>query len=567
MWIIIGIILVLAVFAAVSWAILEQRKAAGQVADFELAKKALLNEHVEKMIADARKISLSGQALKEYETIQGQYSYLKKTLFAKIDQEHASAESKTGGLNVWGTKRALRHLLALTKEAAQVQASIKDGLDNLYKQNDRHHAAIEQLHDERDTILKRIAEEPENFGPAAAALTDFVKQGEDSYREYKQLVEDGEALKASEAFEALGMEAGQMTHYLQSVPVIFNAINGKYLDQVQEIVDGKAKLEARGVVFDDDAIQADLDKVDADRMAALAALKDLKIKEATDLQLGLNKQIQALYDKLQFELDAYDRYFKQQDLVKQAFDRISEQNHSLMIELAYLKARFQLTHDEEGQQQEYAKEIEDLVAGQKEVSSALSDKTMTYSDACERQQKWLALMGELDQDQVAMYKQIEEFQPALKSAKKYSIAYIDELKDLKRSLERRDLPGLPKLFLDHFFAMSDEMTRLDDAVNASRVDLDAVQRQVNIVSSDLDTLKEDAKVVAEQADLAVALLQYASRYAVENVRMGDALKEAQVLYDEEFDYAQVIEKIKPILNELEPEAYARLVANQDPVEL
>lgn len=567
MWIIIGLVLVLLVFVAVSWAIMAQRKAAGQVADFELAKKALLNEHVDQLIADAKKISLSGQALKEYEAIQGQYSYLKKTLFAAMDQERANAESKTGGLNVWATKQSLRKLLALTKEAAQVQASIKDGLDNLHKQNERHHAVIHQLHEERSVILDRIKDEPENFGPSAKALTAFVKDGEANYQRYLDLVNQGEAVKASEVFETLGMEAGQLTNYLQSIPLIFTRLNQKFLDQVQEIVSGKEDLEKRGVVFDQVLIQNKLDEIDTERLKALSALTDLKIKEATDIQLRLNKEIQALYDVLENEFNAYRHYFKQQEVVQEYFDRVSEQNHSLMIELAYLKGRFQFANDEEDQQQGYAKELDYLVAGQQEVSSALSDKTMTYSDAVLRQEKWLTMMKELDQDQVALYKQLEAFQPALKSAKKYSADYIGQLKDLKRSLERRDLPGLSQLFLDHFFALSDEMARLDGAVNASRVDLDAVQRQVNIVSSDLDTLRDEAKVVAEQADLAVALLQYASRYASENGQMSQALQKAEQLYGTDFNYAAVIEEIKPILNEIEPDAYARLVANQNTVQL
>ncbi|MBS9337289.1 septation ring formation regulator EzrA [Fructobacillus parabroussonetiae] len=566
MWIIIGIILVLLAFAAVAWAILEQRKAAGQVADFELAKRALLNEHVDQAIQAAKKISLSGQALKEYETIQGQYSYLKKNLFAKMDQERAYAESKTAGLNVWATKSSLHRLLALTKEAAQVQASIKDGLDNLYKQNDRHHEAIRQLHDDHGKILERIEKEPETFGPSATALTTFIKEGEENYQDYRRLVEEDKAMEASEAFEALGMEAGQLTHYLQSIPLIFSKLNGQFVEQIQEIVDGQADLEKRGVIFDQQAISQSLDQIDQNRLSALSALEGLKIKEATDLQLHINDQIQALYDLLEGELTAYKRYFKQAELVQQAFDRISEQNHSLMIELAYLKGRFQLTHDEEKKQQEAAKEIADLVEGQKEVSAALADKTMTYSQACQRQEKWLTIFAEMDQEQVALYKQIEGFQPALKSAKAHSAESISQLKDLKRSLERRDLPGLPQIFLDHFFALSDEMTRLDDAVNASQVDLDGVQRQLNIVSSDLDTLEEEAKVVAEQADLAVTLLQYSSRYA-ENSKMQQTLQEAQRDFDENYDYAKVIDQIKPVLNELEPEAYARLVANQDPMTL
>lgn len=566
MVIIVGLIIVLLAFALVAWAILTQRKAAGQVADFELAKKALLDERVQDDIKKAKKISLTGQALREYQTIQGQYQYLKDR-FNKIDQEQYNAQKLTAGLNVWGTKKALHTLLSLTKEAAQVQASIKDGLDNLYQQNDRHHAAIRQLHDERPAIMERIKNEPESFGPAKDKLLAFIQQGEDSYQEYLGFVEDEKAVEAAEAFEALGMEAGQVTNYLQTIPMLLSQLNGKFAEQIEEIENGAEELRQRGVILDEDAFKADFAFFTEQKEKELSAIAELKMKEASDIATALEAKIQSLYDMLEAEMAAYHRYFKQQEFIQQGFDRVKEQNHSLMIELAYLKGRFTLNHDEEEQQQAYEKEIEDLVAGQKEVSDALAHKKMTYSKALDRQNNWVLLIKELDRDQIALYKQIETFQPALKSAKQRAQEDVASLKDLKRSMERRDLPGLPKLFLDHFFALSDEMDRLEKALNASQVDLDDVQRQVNIVSSDLDTLREEAKVVAEQADLSVTLVQYASRYREDHGQMAQVLSQAKDLYEKEFDFAAIIESIKPVLNEIEPDAYARLVANQDDVEL
>ncbi|MBS9338952.1 hypothetical protein G6R29_04845 [Fructobacillus sp. M2-14] len=566
MVIIVGLIIVLLVFALVAWAILTQRKAAGQVADFELAKKALLDERVQDEIKKAKKISLTGQALREYQTIQGQYQYLKDR-FNKIDQEQYKAQKLTGGLNVWGTKKALRTLLSLSKEASQVQASIKDGLDNLYQQNDRHHAAIRQFHEERPAIVERIKSEPESFGPATDKLLDFVQQGEESYQEYLGLVEAEKAVEAAEAFEALGMEAGQVTHFMQAIPMLLSQLNGKFAEQVEEIQNGAEELRQRGVVLDEDVVKDGLAFVEEEKNKELSAIEELKVKEASETASAIEEKIQSLYDMMEAELAAYHRYFKQQEFIQKGFDRVKEQNHSLMIELAYLKSRFTLSHEEEEQQQTYENEIQGMVEGQKEVADALADKTMTYSKALERQSHWVLLLKELDRDQIALYKQIQTFQPALKSAKQRAQDDVASLKDLKRTLERRDLPGLPKVFLDHFFALSDEMERLETSLEASQVDLDDVQRQVNIVSSDLDTLKDEAKIVAEQAELSVTLVQYASRYREDNAKMAQALSEAKDLYEKDFDYAAVVEKVKTALNEVEPDAYARLVANQDPVDL
>lgn len=113
--------------------------------------------------------------------------------------------------------------------------------------------------------------------------------------------------------------------------------------------------------------------------------------------------------------------------------------------------------------------------------------------------------------------------------------------------------------------MSDEITRLDEAVYAGEVDLDDVQRQLNIVAADFDTLKEQAHDVIIAADLAVSLLQYANRYREQDEGVAKALKVGQKLYQVDFDYDGVIKEMKPVLQVAEPGAFERLQKNQDPV--
>ncbi|GAO99397.1 septation ring formation regulator EzrA [Fructobacillus ficulneus] len=567
MWIILTVIVIVALGIGFTWAVFAQRKAASQVSDFALAKKALTDTDAEKDLAKARKTALTGEALKEYQELEKVYKDLRNHRFLEIDQEISHAMNLAAGLNVWKTRKVLQDLFDLMTEASELQKEVLSGLAKLDRQSQMQHQAVDQLHQEYPAIREKIAADDGVYGPAGPALLDFLEEVEESYQEYQDLAEKSERVQAAEKFEELGMLTGQVLDFMQNIPIFVASFNFKYLDQINELLTSWQELADRGVIFKTAEVQAALDDIDSDRLQGLAAVAKLKLKETDSISKKLGEKIQALYDLLEKEYKAYRAYFGQQDLVNQRFDRVKEQNHSLLIELTYLKGRFALVHDEEEQNAGYHIEIDNLMASQQEIQKQLKDHDLLYSQAVEIQENWLTTLAQLDDDQVTLFKQIEEFQPALESAKKHTIDYIDQIRGLKRSLERRDLPGLPATFLTNFFSVSDEIKRLDETVYTSEADLDEIQRQLNIVAADFDTLREEAQEVLIQADLAVALLQYANRYRETSSEVAMALEAGQALYQNDFDYAGVVATLKPALVAVEPGAYERLLASQDAVEL
>lgn len=565
MWIIIAVIVIIAILIGLGWVVLTQRQAAAQAVDFSLAKKALMDEDIATDLAAARKVALAGQALQNFQETEKIYRDLRNHRFAAIDAEINRAMQLSAGLNVWKSRKSLQSLLDQMTEAVSLQKQVVSGLESIQQENKMQRQAIDQLHGDFDDITERLTAMNNPYGPSAPALLAFLSDEEDEYQRYHELIEAGDRVKAAQKFEEVGMIAGQVLDYMQNLPILFTAFNEKYLDQINELHTSWLDLTDRGVVFVEGVLEDALSEVDDLRLQGLQAIEGLKVKEANTISTTLNQKIQDLYDLMEEEYQAYHRYFKQQERVNTEFDRVKEQNHSLLLELTYLKGRFILGHEEEDRQSSYHHDIEELVLSQQEVQRALKEGSQTYSWAVTRQENWLSILSQLDSDQVALYHQIEEFQPALQSAKEHTTAYIDQIRGVKRSLERRDLPGLPEDFLQKFFTVSDEITRLDEAVYAGEVDLDDVQRQLNIVAADFDTLKEQAHTVIVAADLAVSLLQYANRYREQNEEVAKALKVGQKLYQVDFDYDGVIQEMKLVLQEVEPGAFERLQKNQDPV--
>ncbi|MDF7637393.1 septation ring formation regulator EzrA [Leuconostocaceae bacterium ESL0958] len=567
MWVFIIVLLFVLAVAAITWAILAQRKMAGQVQDCAVAKEALVAEDLSGRLAECRKISLTGQSLKDFAHWESEYQRLQDEYFVALDQAIEAVLAKTGGLNVLGTRKELQQVLALLQEAAQLQKEIKAGLSQLTQQHQYQHQAIDQLHADYEQVRNQVADGVLQYGPARAALLDFLAQEEADFQSYQELKEKGQGTEAAQIFEELGMEAGQVTHYMQAVPMLVADFNQKFLEQLQEILETWTSFVKKGIILSDEELWAHFEAVDQKRVNGLLALTELKIKEAQELDQQVNSDIQALYDLLENEYQAYHDYFSKQEGFRQYLDRVQEQNHSLLLEIEYLKANFTFQHDEEEEQQHYRSEIQQLLTAQQSLQQAITDKETTFRAARDQQENALSVLTQLDRDQVALHQQIAGFWPALKSARAVTEEHLNGIRDLQRSMERRDLPGLPQAFLDYFFAISDEVKRLDEAVHASRVDLDDIQRQISIVSADYDTLRERAETVLTQAELAVSLLQYASRYEEDNEAVQRAIKSARAAYQEQHDYAAAVQTMKEALQQVDPDAYGRLLANQADIEL
>ena len=122
-----------------------------------------------------------------------------------------------------------------------------------------------------------------------------------------------------------------------------------------------------------------------------------------------------------------------------------------------------------------------------------------------------------------------------------------------------NLPGLPVAYLEYFYAVSNELKRLAKSLNTNLIDMDEVQRQLNIVSADIDTLKERTEEIVDQAALTEQLLQYANRYRASNERVAAASEQARMFYERDYNFKQAMDILGSALDSAEPGVYERLV--------
>ncbi|MDF7627557.1 septation ring formation regulator EzrA [Lactobacillaceae bacterium L1_55_11] len=559
MWgIIIGVVVfALAVLAVVGF--LAQRKYIKTIQEIEATKKGLVALNVQQAVLDARKLALTGQSLQDYQDLETCFNEVKNQNFLAIDNlinEALSSVQRYRLVKVRHQIKVLQNLLAQTEETIQ---AVQSGLADLEQVNLSHQKMIEKLRGTYAVARQEIEDQRSTFGPAYFNLLAFIDQLAADYQEFRKLTKAGDQAKASDVYEQLAMESTQLERMQVQVPELMATVNGKFTDQLAELADGYQVLSDQGFVFVDTDIPAELDDLDQSRRDILGLIIDLKLKEAKDQVTVFENQVQGLYATMQREIDAKAAVKAGTSQLVEQIKRLREQNQLLFLELERLQQVFYIDEGEAPKRRDYQNQIEQVEVARKAGQEQLHQKQITYSELQAMQAEWRAALDQVEDGQIDMWQRIRAIKPAFDSASDLCQDYVVQVKGMQQRLNRMDLPGLPEAYLDYLYNVMAEIERLNDALTASRVNMDEVQRQLSIVSADMDTLKERTQALVDRAKVAEQLLQYANRYRLSHQEVAQAIAEASQYYSQDHNYGRVIDVLGPALDRVDVGIYERIV--------
>lgn len=555
---VLAIILFLVVIAYLAIFVM-QRTTVKKVSDLRARKDQLESLKVREELVEGRKLPLTGQSLKNYQKFESAFNDVQNNKFLKIDQQANLVLFEARGINFIKTRNELERLQGMVDDTETTIKDVRAGLLDLKKTDEEHREAINDLKKKYEGLRKRLLAENFKFGPANPALDKFLSQLEADYDEFTELTENGDHATASDIYEQLAMETTQMEKMMADIPELFDQLNIKYVDQLNELAQGHTKLVEAGYVFPNDSVEQELQAIDSQRQQVLNLLADLKLKEVTEQTGYIEQRIDAMYETMETEVTARKHVTKNADRLSSDLLRLREQNQTLSIELDRLGQSFQFNHKELETRRTLLEQINMAEEQINHNDDLLEAKEISYSELRIQQEKLLKQFEEIETQQVDIWDKISGLEKADRSARQLGGQYQKEVEAIKNAVERMNLPGLPVAYLEYFYAVSNELKRLAKSLNTNLIDMDEVQRQLNIVSADIDTLKEKTEEIVDQAALTEQLLQYANRYRASNERVAAASEQARMFYERDYNFKQAMDILGSALDSAEPGVYERLV--------
>ena len=557
--IVIGVLLVLGYVVAV---LLRKRNEA-LLASLEERKEELYNLPVNDEVEAVKNMHLIGQSQVAFREWNQKWVDLSLNSFADIENNLFEAEGYNNSFRFLKAKQAIGNIESQVQLIDEDIKAIRQALSELKEKEEMNSGRVVHALDMFENLQKQVASDPDAYGPA---LPEIEKQSENIQVEFSKFVtlnSSGDPVEAAEILDTAENHIVALTHIVEKVPAIVKDLQTTLPDQLEDLESGYRKLLESGYHFTETDLEARFQQLHAALKANLANVAALELDNALYENEQIQEEINALYDIFTREIESHKVVEKLVKALPGYLAHAKENNKSLAEEVERLSKIFESKVLKEN----HLKELEaELTAQELVVEDALNDTSETqkaYSILQEELEAIEERLKEIEDDQIALSETLSKIEKDDTNARQKVNIYANRLHAIKRYMDKRNLPGIPQSFLTIFFTASDNTEALLAELEGRRVNIENVNRLLDILTNDMTELEEETYKLVQYATLTEQLLQYSNRYRSFVDHVQAAFDEALYIFEKEYDYPASFKVISEALETVEPGVTERFVSSYE----
>lgn len=557
--IVIGVLLILGYVVAV---LLRKRNEA-LLAALEERKEELYNLPVNDEVEAVKNMHLIGQSQVAFREWNQKWVDLSLNSFADIENNLFEAEGYNNSFRFLKAKQAIGNIESQVQLIDEDIKAIRQALSELKEKEEMNSGRVVHALDMFENLQKQVASDPDAYGPA---LPEIEKQSENIQVEFSKFVtlnSSGDPVEAAEILDTAENHIVALTHIVEKVPAIVKDLQTTLPDQLEDLESGYRKLLESGYHFTETDLEARFQQLHAALKANLANVAALELDNALYENEQIQEEINALYDIFTREIESHKVVEKLVKALPGYLAHAKENNKSLAEEVERLSKIFESKVLKEN----HLKELEaELTAQELVVEDALNDTSETqkaYSILQEELEAIEERLKEIEDDQIALSETLSKIEKDDTNARQKVNIYANRLHAIKRYMDKRNLPGIPQSFLTIFFTASDNTESLLAELEGRRVNIENVNRLLDILTNDMTELEEETYKLVQYATLTEQLLQYSNRYRSFDDHVQAAFDEALYIFEKEYDYPASFKVISEALETVEPGVTERFVSSYE----
>ena len=557
--IVIGVLLVLGYVVAV---LLRKRNEA-LLAALEERKEELYNLPVNDEVEAVKNMHLIGQSQVAFREWNQKWVDLSLNSFADIENNLFEAEGYNNSFRFLKAKQAIGNIESQIQLIDEDIKAIRQALSELKEKEEMNSGRVVHALDMFENLQKQVASDPDAYGPALPEIEKQSEKIQDEFSKFVTLNSSGDPVEAAEILDTAENHIVALTHIVEKVPAIVKDLQTTLPDQLEDLESGYRKLLESGYHFTETDLEARFQQMHAALKANLANVAALELDNALYENEQIQEEINALYDIFTREIESHKVVEKLVKALPGYLAHAKENNKSLAEEVERLSKIFESKVLKEN----HLKELEaELTAQELVVEDALNDTSETqkaYSILQEELEAIEERLKEIEDDQIALSETLSKIEKDDTNARQKVNIYANRLHAIKRYMDKRNLPGIPQSFLTIFFTASDNTEALLTELEGRRVNIENVNRLLDILTNDMTELEEETYKLVQYATLTEQLLQYSNRYRSFDDHVQAAFDEALYIFEKEYDYPASFKVISEALETVEPGVTERFVSSYE----
>lgn len=553
--VLIGILIIAAIAMVII--LLYQRRCSTKLKELSNRLSQVDEDALAKQLDKSRLDSLMGESLKRFTELRYQYDHELLPTFKKAQELVKTIENNMHGSSLFSVGRELSVLQDETDTVMGQYQSLQEQLASLSQAVDQQMAAVSELRTKYNQFDRQLDEKGFQFGQSKTELQSRLVNLEKKYEHFSDIVRKGDHDAAAELLQDLQDQTRDFEQLMKDIPTLYRPLYAEFPDQLKELNKGYTDLTEQHYCFTEDDIDKQVDEMEKQRTDALDQLAKLNLGVVKRTNKEMSDQIDHLYDVMQQELDAKPHVLKAEPQLESHLAHAQKQNEELLNELEHLSISYTLNNNELVDTRQLNEQLKTIREDVDDIKTALKEQTAVYSEIWQQQQDHEQSLTEIEEEQKKINDGVANLSTDEKRARQALQRFITSIRTTKRRVEEMNLPGIPKDYMDYFFVVSDEISKLSHAMNQSQINMEDITKQLLIVQDDLENLQDKTDNLRDSAALTERLIQYANRLSGNNQKIDEAIQQSQKQFNKH-QYNESLQTIGTALEEAEPGSFKRL---------
>jgi len=350
---------------------------------------------------------------------------------------------------------------------------------------------------------------------------------------------------------------------VERIPAIVTKLTTELPDQLEDLEAGYRKLLDANYHFVETDIESRLQLLYESLKKNQENIRTLELDNAEYENEQIQEEINALYDIFTREIASEKAFEKLMATLPSYLKHMKENNQVLVKDMERLGKTYLISESDVNRVRRLQADIAALNTTIQELTSDQTEILEPYSILQERLESLQSALKDIEDDQIGVSERLVQIEKDDVNARQKANVYVNRLHTIKRYMEKRNLPGIPQKFLKLFFDASHSTEDLIAELEQTKVNIESVNRILEIASSDMDLLETETYNIVQNATLTEQLLQYSNRYRSFDDRIQEAFHEALNIFETAYDYQASFEKISQALELAEPGVTDRFVTSYE----
>lgn len=527
-----------------------------RIDELDRIKKELYSKMPSDKIRTLDKMMITGQSKEVADSVIADVNIIEGKNLPAVESHLFDAEQATDRYRFNQSTKSEQKAEELLKETEENILLTSEKMDELLQREQANLRKIDSIKKRYHKVRKELLAKSFTFGESINSLEDRLGVMENLFTSFSDLTASGDHEEAKKVVNQLESRLTEMEAMIVSIPELNSKIENDYEKQLEEIKEGYEKLIEQDYIFPESFdIEEHISQLSTKIVQLKGLLAQLELEEIESEQANVEQIIDELYDAMEKEINAKYSLEKLLRKLPKIIYYVTNQSKELSLEIDRIGQSYQLY---QGEQETYG-EMNNAMQEQKNVVASLTEQieknSIAYSDAEELLLQAFSQLENLSHSYDTLSESLYAYRDKEKEIKKDLEEMEHALREMKRYIQGKHLPGLPDDYLDLFFYTTDHLEQLSVELARPRLDLEEVTRLHALSDEDIEHLADKTEETVDNALLTELTSQRLYRYKEDYPGVMETIKYSEALFLDDYDYETSLKMVREKLESIEPGAF------------